>query len=85
MPEDMTGRAMTDMERHGRTCKSTGGCSAEEQCAVLTGSVPVAYYAEIMQKEVTAYTKGRRYLISCTLKGYEPCHNTEEVAGRHRL
>ena len=30
------------------------------------------------QQEVTAYTKGQGRIF-CTLKGYEPCHNTEEV------
>jgi predicted RNA-binding protein with PIN domain len=30
------------------------------------------------QLEVTSYTKGRGRLF-CTLKGYEPCHNAEEV------
>jgi predicted RNA-binding protein with PIN domain len=30
------------------------------------------------QKEVTAYTKGFGRLF-CSLKGYEPCHNQEEV------
>ena len=30
------------------------------------------------QKEVTAYSRGRGRVF-CTLKGYEPCHNAEEV------
>ena len=30
------------------------------------------------QREVWAYTKGRGR-ITFTLKGYEPCHNAEEV------
>jgi predicted RNA-binding protein with PIN domain len=30
------------------------------------------------QKDVMAYTKGQGRLF-CSLKGYEPCHNTEEI------
>ena len=48
-----------------------------EDRAILTGSVPVSTMRDY-QVEVTAYTKGRGYL-SCIFKGYEPCHNTEEV------
>ncbi len=45
--------------------------------SVLTGSVPVASMGDY-GKEVASYTKGHGRL-SCTLKGYEPCHNPEEV------
>ena len=30
------------------------------------------------QREVISYTRGTGRLF-CSLKGYEPCHNTEEV------
>ena len=48
--------------------------------AVLTGSVPVAELKDY-QRELIAYTRGLGRL-SCILKGYEPCHNTEEVMER---
>ena len=50
---------------------------AEGEMTVLTGSAPVVTMREY-QKEVISYTSGRGRL-SCTLKGYYPCHNQEEV------
>lgn len=47
------------------------------EMAVLTGIVPVASMSDYA-KDVTAYTKGHGSL-TCTLHGYLPCHNTEEV------
>ncbi|MEG2200526.1 MAG: NYN domain-containing protein, partial [Anaerovorax sp.] len=44
---------------------------------MLTGSVPLATMWDY-QREVTNYTRGKGRL-SCSLKGYTPCHNTEEV------
>ena len=41
------------------------------------GSVPVATMRDYA-REVASYTKGHGRL-SCSLQGYEPCHNTEEV------
>lgn len=45
--------------------------------SVLVGEAPVATMRGY-QTEVSSYTKGCGYLV-CTLKGYAPCHNTEEV------
>ena len=44
---------------------------------VITGTAPVVTMRDY-QKEVTAYSRGRGRVF-CTLKGYEPCHNEEEV------
>lgn len=44
---------------------------------VITGTAPVVTMQDY-QKEVTAYSRGRGRVF-CTLKGYEPCHNAEEV------
>ncbi len=74
IPEDCIGRAMTDIEKlHGSSLlgRREGGI------AVLTGTAPVETFRDY-QKEVTAYTKGRGHL-SCSLKGYAPCHNAQEV------
>ena len=45
--------------------------------AFLTGTAPVSEMRDY-QREVTAYTRGRGHL-SFVLKGYEPCHNSEEI------
>ncbi len=77
LPEGMVGRAMTDIEKmHGQM----GLPQVEHQMAVLTGSAPVATMSGY-QKEVNEYTKGLGRL-QCTLKGYAPCHNTQEVLER---
>lgn len=80
IPESTLGRAMTDMERMKGTCNPPElliGTGTEENRAVLTGRVPVAALGDYA-KEVTAYSKGHGSL-SCTLWGYEVCHNQEEV------
>lgn len=79
LPEQMVGRAMTDIENmRGRP----GLPQLENNMAVLTGSAPVVTMSGY-QKQVTEYTRGLGRL-QCTLKGYEPCHNTEEVLQRLR-
>ncbi|MDF2532485.1 MAG: small GTP-binding protein domain protein [Clostridia bacterium] len=74
LPEKMVGRAMTDIEKMHGTCQIS---HIESEMAVLVGKAPVAVMRNY-QKDVTAYTKGQGRLF-CSLKGYEPCHNTEEV------
>ncbi len=77
LPEKMVGRAMTDIEKMYGTCRIL---RMEDETAVLAGSAPVVTMMNY-QKEVTSYTKGLGRLF-CSLKGYEPCHNTEEVMER---
>jgi len=74
LPEKMAGRAMTDIEKMHGTCEIS---QINGETAVLVGSAPVINMKNY-QKEVVAYTKGLGRLF-CTLKGYEPCHNAEEV------
>ena len=45
--------------------------------AVLTGRAPVAGMRDYAA-EVAAYTRGQGRLF-CTLSGYEPCHNAQQV------
>lgn len=74
IPEQMIGRAMTDIERmHGvfELPETQGGMAA------LTGTAP-ASEMQTYQQEVLQYTKGSGKLF-CSLKGYEPCHNSQEV------
>lgn len=74
LPEKMVGRAMTDVEKMHGTCELS---QTDGERAVLIGSAPVVTMRNY-QKEVIAYTKGQGRLF-CSLKGYEPCHNAEEV------
>ena len=77
IPDTSIGRAMTDIEKRSGTCSIAQSSSG---MAVLTGSAPVAAMGDY-QTEVTAYTKGCGKL-TCTMKGYEPCHDTEAVMER---
>lgn len=74
LPEQMVGRAMMDIEKRQGSLQAP---VMKEGLAVLTGQAPVATMQDY-QKEVTAYTRGQGRLL-CTLKGYAPCHNAEEV------
>ena len=74
VPSGQVGRAMTDLQQmHGEF----GQPQMEGETAVLTGTAPVACLQGYPAK-VTAYTAGRGRM-SCTLGGYAPCHNSEEV------
>ena len=74
VPAELIGRAMSDMQKmHGEFAPP----EQEGEVAILKGTAPVIHMRDY-QTEVIAYTKGRGRLF-CTLKGYEPCHNAEEV------
>ncbi|SDG74308.1 translation factor GTPase family protein [Marvinbryantia formatexigens] len=74
VPQENIGRAMADFTRmHGVFSQP----EQEGDYSVLRGTVPASSVGDY-QKEVTAYTKGRGRLF-CSLKGYEPCHNQEEI------
>ncbi|SHI99115.1 translation factor GTPase family protein [Desulfosporosinus lacus] len=74
LPAKMVGRAMSDIEKMDGTCEIS---ETNGETAVLMGSAPVVTMRNY-QKEVMAYTKGLGRLF-CSLKGYEPCHNADEV------
>ena len=74
VPESSIGRAMTDLERMYGVFETP---EIQNGRAVLTGSAPVALLQDY-PKEVTAYTRGEGKLF-CTILGYGPCHNEEEV------
>lgn len=74
IPSDKVGRALTDIQNmHGKFSPP----ELLKDQAVLTGTAPVSFM-QGYQREVTSYTKGRGRLF-CTVKGYDPCHNEEEV------
>lgn len=74
VPSEMVGRAMSDVQK-------MGGSFSEPQPAgnftILTGKAPVSGMKDY-SVEVVSYTKGHGHL-SCSLCGYEPCHNQEQV------
>ncbi|MDY5986514.1 MAG: translation factor GTPase family protein, partial [Lachnoclostridium sp.] len=74
VPAEMVGRALTDIQRMSGTFEPP---ETDGEIAVISGSAPVAAMRDY-QMEVIGYTKGRGRL-SCIFKGYEPCHNPEEV------
>lgn len=76
VPSEQVGRAMSDI---GQMNGSFEGPEAEDKQGMvrLTGTAPASEMRDY-QQEVWAYTKGRGR-ITLTLKGYEPCHNAEEV------
>lgn len=83
VPETLAGRAMTDIERMAGTCTlQSPDLGREQNFAVLTGEAPVSTMCDYMT-EVIAYSKGQGHLF-CSLAGYRPCHNADEVIKRMR-
>ncbi|MCR5481802.1 MAG: TetM/TetW/TetO/TetS family tetracycline resistance ribosomal protection protein [Clostridia bacterium] len=75
LPTENVGKAMSDLQRMNAEFeppKANGGMSE------ISGSAPVACMQDY-QLEVSNYTHGSGKLF-CTLKGYELCHNMQEVA-----
>ena len=77
IPTELIGRAMSDIQ------KMQGRFSPPEtdgERTTLSGAAPVSEMGDY-QTELTAYTGGRGRMF-CRIKGYEPCHNAEEVIER---
>ena len=74
LPQAMIGRGMTDIRRMGGTLNEPENSG---ETAILTGKAPVSEIKDY-SIEVLSYTKGKGSL-SCSLCGYEPCHNAEQV------
>ena len=74
VPTENIGRAMTDIRRMAGSC-----CPPETNgdFSRLTGTAPVSEMRDYA-KEVLQYTHGRGRL-SCSLKGYDVCHNADQV------
>ena len=74
VPAEWIGRAMSDVQKmHGTFLPP----ETDGEMSVLKGTAPVVNMRNY-QMEMIAYTKGCGRLFF-TLKGYEPCHNTEDV------
>lgn len=74
VPSDMVGRAMADLQRMQGTFSSP---KIDGDMAILEGTAPVVTMRDY-QTEVIAYSRGKGRIF-LNLKGYEPCHNAEEV------
>ena len=74
IPGELVGRAMSDLQRMGGSFDPP---QQEGDQALITGRAPVSTMAGY-PLEVASYTKGRGRIF-CTLRGYEPCHNQEQV------
>lgn len=74
LPQEMVGHALTDIQRMQGSFEPP---ETEKGRAVIEGRAPVSEM-RAYQTEVASYTKGRGRLF-CTLGGYEPCHNAEQV------
>ncbi len=74
VPVENTGRAMSDIQRmYG----SFDNPQNNGETSVLTGTAPAVCINSYIN-EVNQYTHGKGKL-ALSLKGYEPCHNTDEV------
>ena len=74
IPQESLGRALTDLQQMGANFTQP---DLEEGRSVITGSAPVSRIANYAE-QLAAYTRGEGQ-ITCTLKGYEPCTNAEEI------
>lgn len=74
IPSECVGRAIYDLER------MNGEVAAPEtvgDMTVIKGSAPVSLMADY-HNDVAEYSHGKGRL-SCIVKGYYPCHNTDDV------
>ncbi len=74
IPQESLGRALTDLQQMGASFTQP---DLEDGRSVITGSAPVSRIANYAE-QLAAYTRGEGQ-ITCTLKGYEPCTNAEEI------
>lgn len=74
LPASMVGRAMTDIQKR---CGNFEPPEILGEQAIMTGTAPAATMQDYPM-EVVSYTRGQGR-FSCSLKGYEPCHNPDEV------
>lgn len=77
LPAALVGRAMTDIQAMAGRFDAPETVGEE---AVLAGTVPVSEFGGYHTK-LLAYTGGKGRLFT-RVRGYEPCHNAEEVIER---
>ena len=74
VPTENVGRAMSDIQFMHGTFNPPENYGEN---SVFTGSAPVSTMYDYA-RDVRMYTHGKGKLV-CALKGYEPCHNSDEV------
>lgn len=74
VPVDMVGRALSDVQQMNGTFE---GPEIEDDKAIIVGTAPVVNMQGYSMK-VVSYTHGKGN-IYYEFKGYEPCHNQDEV------
>lgn len=77
LPTENVGRALSDIQRMDGDFQPL---VSQGDTTLIVGEAPVASMRDY-QKEVISYTRGRGRLF-CSMKGYLPCHNQEEVAAK---
>lgn len=77
VPNENVGRAMSDIQRMYGSFEPP---EIKGEMSVITGIAPVAEMGSYT-KDVMQYTHGKGKLV-CILKGYEPCHNQDEVIAK---
>ena len=77
VPTENVGRAMADIQYMSGTFDSP---EVQGEMSIITGTAPVSTMYDY-SKDVVRYTHGKGKLL-CSLKGYEPCHNSQEVIER---
>lgn len=76
VPQENTGRAMSDMQRLGASC-SLPEMDEGLNMTVITGEGPVSALRDY-QRDVNSYTGGEGR-FETALCGFRPCHNEDEV------
>lgn len=76
IPQENTGRAMSDMQRLGASC-SLPEVDQAMNMSVIKGEGPVSTLRGY-QREVSAYTRGEGR-FEAALCGFRPCHNESEI------
>lgn len=74
LPQEMIGRAMSDVQRMSGVCESQ---TTDGTYAVIEGVAPVSEMRDYAM-DVNAYSHGEGR-ISLVFDGYRDCHNTDEV------
>lgn len=74
IPSEHVGRAISDLTR--MSCEFSAP-EINGDTAVISGKAPVAAVRDY-HTEVLGYTHGKG-IFTCSLCGYEPCHNADEV------
>ncbi|MEA4920783.1 MAG: translation factor GTPase family protein [Clostridiaceae bacterium] len=77
VPSENAGRAISDIQRMSGHFEPA---EIDDGTAVITGEAPVSEMRGY-QREMTSYTKGRGRIL-LRVKGYEPCHNQQQVIER---